>query len=741
MARQYQAVETNSFIKGFVTEASALTFPPDASIDEQNFLLRKDGSRKRRLGMVQEEGGQLIPSLNESINSYTITTYEWEAPGGFEALSFLVMQDGPDLLIFDKTQPQVSQALLKTFSNLLPSDKNVSFADVNGILVVAKGSRYLTSIEYTGSGFTEDTFEIKIRDLFGIDDGSMSGSGLANRPSDLSQEHLYNLKNQTWGVPRKAGNSESLKDPVKEFRDKAGVYPSNADSVNSALYADVNDGDDRISKRFFAKDLQANPVGSMEAPRGRFVISALERSASRTAEINKLYQDYTPQTYSFNGAPLDRTSGGSTVVAEFSGRCWYSGFTGEADGGDNRSPRLNSYVFFSRLIDSPSELGECYSSQDPTTPDNFELADTDGGFLRIDGANNVVHMEPLGSSLIIMAKNGVWQVAGGSDYGFSANNYKVTKVSDRGVVGKNTITPTGDSIVYWSESGVHLINYNELGDLGSQNISVNTIQSFYEDIPELDKRNAQGKYDSFQQNCRWVYGGDNELILDLNLQAFSRNKIYGDKKVVALFEVPPFSVSQEPTTVRAGADFVVAGSDRVVATTAQIVAGFRELKYVYLEDVPGTPHFSFSSYSGLDFKDWGTDDAYAYMYTGYISAGDFQRYKQVPYLTTHMKQTETEVTSDFELLNQSGCLARVAWEWSNSVNSGRWSRKFQIYRFKRFYVPDGGFGDFDNGFSVVTTKNKLRGKGKVLSLHFETEEDKDCHILGWSFFLGVSGNV
>ncbi|AFE86209.1 putative tail appendage [Salinivibrio phage CW02] len=741
MTKQYQAVETNSFIKGFVTEANALTFPPNASIDEQNFLLNKDGSRKRRLGMVQEEGGTLIPSLNESINSYTITTYEWEAPGGFEALSFLAMQDGPDLLIFDKTQAQVSNSLLKTYSNLLPTENSVSFANVNGILVVATGTRFLTSIEYTGSEFKDDTFEIKIRDLFGVDDGAMSGSGLAERPGSLSQEHLYNLKNQTWAVPRKAGNSESLKDPVKQFRDKAGVYPSNADSVNSALYADVNDGDDRISKRFFAKDLEANPVGSMEAPRGRFIISVLERSSSRDEEMDKLYSDYTPQEYEFTGAPLDRTTGGSTVVAEFSGRCWYSGFIGESQGGDRRSPRLSSYVFYSRLIDSPAQLGECHSSQDPTTPDQFELADTDGGFLRIDGANNILHMEPLGSSLIVMAANGVWQVSGGSDYGFTANNYKVSKVSDRGVVGKNTIIPTGDSIVYWSESGVHLINYNELGDLNSSNISLQTIQTYFESIPELDKKNAQGKFDSFQQTCRWVFGGDTELLLDLNLQAFSRNKIYGDKKVVALFEVPPFSVSQEATFVKAGSDDVVAGADKVVATLPQIVAGFRELKYVYLEDVGGTPHFSFSSYSGLDFKDWGADDAFAYMYTGYISGGDFQRYKQVPYLTTHMAQTETEVTQDFELLNQSGCKARVAWEWSNNVNSGRWSRQFQIYRFKRFYVPDGGSGDFDNGFSVVTTKNKLRGKGRVLSLHFETEPDKDCHILGWSFFLGVSGNV
>jgi len=32
----------------------------------------------------------------------------------------------------------------------------------------------------------------------------------------------------------------------------------------------------------------------------------------------------------------------------------------------------------------------------------------------------------------------------------------------------------------------------------------------------------------------------------------------------------------------------------------------------------------------------------------------------------------------------------------------------------------------------VTTKNKIRGRGRALSLKFSTEPQKDCQILGWS---------
>ena len=34
----------NTFVKGLITEAGELTFPPDASVDELNCVLSRDGS-------------------------------------------------------------------------------------------------------------------------------------------------------------------------------------------------------------------------------------------------------------------------------------------------------------------------------------------------------------------------------------------------------------------------------------------------------------------------------------------------------------------------------------------------------------------------------------------------------------------------------------------------------------------------------------------------------------------------
>ena len=50
----------NTFVKGLITEAGELTFPPDASVDELNCDLRRDGSRRRRKGAAKETNNVLL---------------------------------------------------------------------------------------------------------------------------------------------------------------------------------------------------------------------------------------------------------------------------------------------------------------------------------------------------------------------------------------------------------------------------------------------------------------------------------------------------------------------------------------------------------------------------------------------------------------------------------------------------------------------------------------------------------
>ena len=48
MAEAKEVKNSFSFVKGFISEASGLTFPEDASLDEENFDILLDGSRAKR---------------------------------------------------------------------------------------------------------------------------------------------------------------------------------------------------------------------------------------------------------------------------------------------------------------------------------------------------------------------------------------------------------------------------------------------------------------------------------------------------------------------------------------------------------------------------------------------------------------------------------------------------------------------------------------------------------------------
>ena len=56
MANIKEDVQNNTFVQGLITEASPLAHPKNASSDEINFKLNRDGSRDRRLGIDFEDG-------------------------------------------------------------------------------------------------------------------------------------------------------------------------------------------------------------------------------------------------------------------------------------------------------------------------------------------------------------------------------------------------------------------------------------------------------------------------------------------------------------------------------------------------------------------------------------------------------------------------------------------------------------------------------------------------------------
>ncbi len=771
MARQNQVVEVNSFVKGLITEASPLTFPENASLDEDNFNLRRDGSRDRRLGMDFEEGYVEVDTEISTLVSgeLPVSTYTWENAGGIPSKSFLVVQTGDVVKLFDPdSSPLSSEVAYSTVLSVEDEGQVFSYANIDGSLVIVTGAREIVTIKWDGSSFSKSTDHIKTRDQWGVEDVTngvdlFSPSGLSVRPSTLTEAHTYNLRNQTWALPRDDGgiNGRVERDTIGMFVEGRSVWPSNSDNINYALYPDANDENNRTGDQFFPDNLYSNPPGSFPAPKGYFVIDALERGKSRLEEVGKLNNNHTVLGNDVSSLPVDKTPGGPTSVAEYAGRVWFGGFQGTVVGGDSRSPVLSSYVFFSQLVRDPSQIVNCFQEGDPTSKENPDLLDTDGGFIRVDGAYNIQALVSVGSGILVVAENGVWMISGGSDYGFSANNNMRRKVSERGVQSPGSVVSIDNTLMFWADDAIYQIGPDQFGEFSANNMTQNTIQKFYDDILPVDKLYAQGGYDSYDQKVRWVYKNRvgeveaaKELVFDLNLGAFYTHTIetLGDNtfpRVASPVEIPPFRLSEDNSLVTNDGELVVNDGEDVTQEISVRGSGTRELAYVVLTG--NNPYkYSFARYRRASFKDWESVDgegvdASAFLVTGYLSGGDFMRYKQAPYVQFYFTRTEDGFTDDgtgnLIPTNQSGCLVQAQWEWANSANSNRWGRTFQAYRYRRHYMPTGVGDEFDNGFEVITTKNKLRGKGKVLSLKISTEPGKDCRLLGWSMLVGVTGNV
>jgi len=778
MTRRSLVTETNTFVGGLITEVSPLTFPPNTAADILNFNINKDGTISRRLGVDYEEGYTVVDSgvSLDSAGEVPFNVFDWDNAGGNADVKIKVVQVGNKLDFFSTSGSTISGELLHSHQFIDNTKVNYSSSVVDGILVVASGSRKLTSFTYDDGVITAGEYQLKIRDLFGVADfiGGADYRDTSNvnfRPfaRNLTNNHIYNLRNSTYSQLRLYGNRESLSDPIKAFEDESvnGAFydiprsPSNADNVIQALFADANDSDDRIAERFFPDKLMKSPPGNFESPKGYFIIDAMDRGASRLEEASNLVAGISGYDYFVQDLPADRTPGGASVVGEFGGRIWYGGFSGEVEGGDEYSPNLSSYLMFSRLVENPTDLGKCYQDGDPTSTTSPDLVATDGGFVRLDGAYGILKMINIGASLIVVASNGVWAVSGGNDYGFSALDYRVDKISNHGGLSATSIVQVDNSVLYWSDAGIYQIGVSELGDLGDTNISNNTIQRFYEDISDLDKEYAQGTFDRYERKVRWVYGnrlnsseGVSELILDVNLGAFYPHK-YGSTGgvfpiLVAPLEVPPFKIGEVDSFIVNDSNPVVYNGESLVFKEALKLQGLREIAYLTITETVPTIKYTISKLRDRDFLDWKSSnslgvDAPAHLITGYDGAGDFQRYKQVPSITFHFHRTEdgfeADELGDLFPTNPSSCKVQAQWDWANSSNSGRWGKEFQAYRYRRFYMPQDEQDPYDTGFAVISTKNRLRGKGRVLSLLIKTEAGKDCRLLGWSHIKSVAENV
>jgi len=743
MAKASSEKQHNNFVRGLITEATALTFPESASVDEDNFVLERTGKRLRRLGVDYETNYvKKATGLTETVLAGSKQSlHRWNSPDGdtskmvgiirsFNKLWFI------NLLNVSPTTEYLNSGNALTITGLANSDIQVTTINNNVVLVSADiDDPILLTYNSVTDVVSQTSLTLQIRDTWGIDDGL----AFDERPTTLSDEHFYNLRNQGWS-PKIVSTCGS--DAINCTFTTLAEYPSNADVWTLGKEADTTDS--ATFEKYNPTFMDRASTDNAPAPKGRFVIDALHRGASRVTESG------------IAALPTDKENGNITTVATYAGRVFYSGVTSSITTGDSESPYYSGFIFFTQVASATSALAKCYTAADPTSEDINDVIDTDGGTIQIPDISKVVKLISTKGSLLVFAENGVWEIFGDTG-GFKATSFQVSKISSIGTESPRSIVEVNGSVAYWSRSGVFLLSQESTtGRYQSESISLTTVQSFYNNISNVAIQNAIGMYEEQENRIRWLYNDtedyatDNyinkynrELVLDLTLKAFYPNTISplasGSPFITDYIVLPRFTATDSTEDVIVGTDVVLAATVGVTVTTS--LRSNRRTTYAFL--VSAGTDITIGRYSNTSFLDWYTEntagvDYSSYLITGYDIFGDLMRKKYIPYLFMYFDRTEdgfTEVGLALMPDNPSGCLVQAQWDWADSINSGKWGTAFQTYRYKRNYIPTGASDTFDYGKNVIVTKSKLRGNGKALSLRIESETGKDMKLLGWAVLM------
>jgi len=822
-----------TFVKGLITEANPLTYPEDTSFDEDNFILKRNGSRERRLGIDWETNNKTANTVDvvttiggssfddSEIESYAFTTHEWRGVAGDGNKNYTILQIGPYLYVHDMERyPSDSTDNHIISENRI--DLNISgneYIDLTNYaapglassvgtnpvdIAFGRGRAFITCacvepiyLEYTTATDTWSVvqFELQVRDFEGVTDNL----DLGERPSYLSKEHQYNLLNQGWknegegGIDTRKmspledigavsevtvtnGGSGYTTEPTIAFTGGAGAdaaatatilngevisitvteggtgytsaptmsfsggggsgatatcdyatandtpskYPSNSDLWQLGKYTDLDTASSTNGQDIWnTTQLDKFNIGNATAAKGSFTYDLFNiNRSSNVAGLSDITETYRAST-----------------VAFFAGRVWYSGFNSERIGGN---------VVFSQIIQNiDQQVGYCFQANDPTAEDLNEVLPSDGGVIDIPEVGHVNKIITAGNSLIILANNGVWQISGG-DSGFTADTYVVKKVTNVGCDSPNSVIFAEGLVFYWAGGGIYVLEADQISlNLKATNITQNTIQTKYNNIPRNKKNKVFSIYDENEKVLIWGYNDDagedidykytKSIMYDLNLKAFhlhSLGTLNGDKPFIAtgLFyhDLTVGGVQQKSTP-----KFLS------IVPTVPTHATDKQWKYCfsYMKD-------------GDYFTDWrqfeidinsATDDAVAghsytsYLETAYELGGDAMRNKQVNYLYIYMTRTELTAT-DGVLDNQSAVDVQARWEWADDSISGKFTDTFDGYKYVRPYVLSSTTGtvNVDYGYKVMVTKNKIRGQGKAVQFRFASQDNKDCKLLGWA---------
>lgn len=710
----------NTFVKGLITEAGELTFPEDASIDELNCLLDRDGSRRRRLAARVEDSNVLSTfSIN---NNYVFSTSIWKNVDGIAGLDFIVVQSGVRLFFYNTAQEPYSGQQKSFVVNLTgfeftgsagAGSAKVQTTVINGDLVVVSEAIEPFYIEYNSNTDTISTTQIvpKVRDFEWQGNTEAYSDGKA---APVSDNRKYDTANAGWSGTKGTAALNTYYAAVSEYPPLTHPWYSGKDSSG-------NFDEGEWAKVYAGTTLTGN---------GHFILDFFNKDRATASGIA--------------GIPTDIENSRFKAVAAFSGRVFYAGLT---------SAKNSGKILFSKQLENTKEAYRCYQQNDPTSEDFSDLLDTDGGVIVIPEANNIQKLHVFGSALMVFAENGVWQITG-VDNVFRATEYSITRVSEIGIENPQTFVSVEGVPMWWSKHGIHTVQFDQVsGKAQEQNLSIGTIQTFFDAIDGTAKQNCHGVYDQNNKRIHWFYSSNGETIqnkknrvltLDIAVQAFypweiSDSETNTDFIIGAEYYEGFGSDYQELDVIISTTDDVVtsAGDDVVVNKLSQLAQANSNIVLMVRDGA--TQKMTMGLFSGTDFLDWGDANYTSFAEAGYDFMGDLLLKKNSPYVQVYLRPTEEGFTGSdttgYTPIRESSLLVSSYWDFRKQTSSSAQ----QAYRLKYMPVVDtGDLGSWNYPEEIVTTRLKMRGHGRSMRLRFESEQGKDFVLLGFGMISAAN---
>lgn len=688
MARSVASAVENNFVKGLITEATGLQYPENSLVEVNNCVIDRLGAIERRLGIDLE---RTYDTITVDKSGSAIVTYQWRNVTGDGTKAFLVVQIGPTLHFYNIAQdiPSVSSGHATSTIDLTPLQMagtpeirlaECQFADGLSKLFVVHPSLKNFYVTYDGGTetFSATPYTLKIRDFQGLTEAT----AVDNRPATLSDTHKYNLLNQGWDTAK-----------ITAWNSSQSNYPSNADVW--WIFKNATD--------VFDPTTQAdNSRGNTPAPGGHFILD--------------LYADDRATVSGIPGIPSNPATSATSAVAFFAGRVWYSGI---------HSTGFTSKLYFSQIIVNDDQIGKCYQAADPTSETLFDFLPDDGGVITIPSAGAIYKMVPVGNSLFVFTFNGVFQITGSTGLGFTATDYVVAAMP--GSVRTNSASSfvvVNGLPIWWNPDGIYAITQAQGGGFGVQSLTNSTIQTFYDNIPNVGKTSVRGVYNPISRVVSWLYhtgapGSIDEqyefdalLHLDTVTGAFYGWTFTPGVVIHSLTCLDSLGgITSEDIIVDDNGDTVVTEDGAIVTgySLTNISFGPRLKLYVSFSD-SGTK-MTFADVSDATYTDWvsrptASAPFESYFITGYKIHAQANKNFQSNYVTIYNE-------------NLGVAYFQGIWDYGSDRNSGKYTVK-QIANFSKL--------DRDTNFRRL----KIRGSGKSLQYKITSLPGQSFRIVGWA---------